>query len=510
MLIIYHKNVKGENQMERQGYGKGKGMGYKNLVIKDPYIHSLNAKGVKSKVKRPKAKKSKTPQLDMMKERTDLVSVLRGKGFRKDFGLIPTPQKKGLIKELARKVVEGVGYALEWEKEHLPSQANWVKDEFVKAKDEAVKLAKTGIAWEKEHFPAQKQFIQEKVTALEKAGAEKIQELKQDLKQHKELKELGKVGITPYYDPDLKLKKAQDLHDVRDELDLNDDGVQDIPMYELEKANSNIVSGLNKIDLNQNNIPDHQEDGFTNLSTMKLPPQPSYTEPSEYMSNVPVAPIPFMAGEPEPLPEIPFEPLEVSEVEYEEKMGIPFPMMTGADIKPKKSFFQKAGEFAKKEYDVGKGYVQERQRQVKEIHQIPDNKLKQYAIEEGEGFMGGLNKYEKEIIRREKERKFLAEKLKQVARGEDVGSGIGNILGFMNPLGTLKPKPKDQKEDTSGDSVLSFMNPLSAFKPSLSSVPKRKRYYYKNLKPKIQSLNEGFNPFGFLNPIAELKTVKKW
>jgi len=33
----------------RKGYGKGLGMGYKNLVPLDPYIHSLSAKGVKSK-----------------------------------------------------------------------------------------------------------------------------------------------------------------------------------------------------------------------------------------------------------------------------------------------------------------------------------------------------------------------------------------------------------------------------------------------------------------------------
>lgn len=42
----------------RRGLGKGLGMGYKNIVPVDPHIHSLSAKGVKSKV----PMKSKSPQ----------------------------------------------------------------------------------------------------------------------------------------------------------------------------------------------------------------------------------------------------------------------------------------------------------------------------------------------------------------------------------------------------------------------------------------------------------------
>ena len=34
--------------MKRKGLGKGRGMGYKNIVPRDPYIHSLSARGVKS------------------------------------------------------------------------------------------------------------------------------------------------------------------------------------------------------------------------------------------------------------------------------------------------------------------------------------------------------------------------------------------------------------------------------------------------------------------------------
>jgi len=35
--------------MKRKGLGLNKGMGYYNIVPKDPYIHSLSAKGVKTK-----------------------------------------------------------------------------------------------------------------------------------------------------------------------------------------------------------------------------------------------------------------------------------------------------------------------------------------------------------------------------------------------------------------------------------------------------------------------------
>ena len=34
--------------MKRKGYGKGLGMGYKNLMPMDSHIHSLSAKGIKS------------------------------------------------------------------------------------------------------------------------------------------------------------------------------------------------------------------------------------------------------------------------------------------------------------------------------------------------------------------------------------------------------------------------------------------------------------------------------
>jgi hypothetical protein len=39
--------------MKRQGYGKGTGKGYKNLLSMDSHIHALSAKGVKSKGETP-------------------------------------------------------------------------------------------------------------------------------------------------------------------------------------------------------------------------------------------------------------------------------------------------------------------------------------------------------------------------------------------------------------------------------------------------------------------------
>jgi len=37
-----------EKKMKRRGLGKGLGKGYKNIVPRDPYIHGLSAKGVKT------------------------------------------------------------------------------------------------------------------------------------------------------------------------------------------------------------------------------------------------------------------------------------------------------------------------------------------------------------------------------------------------------------------------------------------------------------------------------
>lgn len=39
--------------MQRKGYGKGKGVGFRNLLPKDPYTHSMNARGVSSRGERP-------------------------------------------------------------------------------------------------------------------------------------------------------------------------------------------------------------------------------------------------------------------------------------------------------------------------------------------------------------------------------------------------------------------------------------------------------------------------
>lgn len=36
--------------VKRKGLGKGLGKGYKNIVMKDPMVHSLSAKGIKQKV----------------------------------------------------------------------------------------------------------------------------------------------------------------------------------------------------------------------------------------------------------------------------------------------------------------------------------------------------------------------------------------------------------------------------------------------------------------------------
>jgi len=56
---------------QRKGLGKGMGMGYKNIVQQDPYIHSLSAKGVKTRLN---AKKDwKKIKLDKYDESGDII-----------------------------------------------------------------------------------------------------------------------------------------------------------------------------------------------------------------------------------------------------------------------------------------------------------------------------------------------------------------------------------------------------------------------------------------------------
>lgn len=329
----------------RRGYGTGRGAGYKNLAPLDPYIHSMNRKGV-SAVPKAKVFKSKTPHLDAMRERTDIWSAITGKTFRKDFGMIPTGKKKGLIKELARNVISGAKWALEWEKEHLPSQAKWVQDEYNLAKDEAIKLgklglekAKEGIEWEKEKLPSQVAWV--------KKEAEDVKEI---------------------------LQKKQDLHDVRDELDTNDDGVQDISMSELEIANKNIVKGLDTIDLNKNNVPDHREEDFTKISSIKVP------EPHT-MTNAPCPP----------------EPPE-------------------HEIVKKENAFHKLKDIVDKGYALGERYIHEKQEEEHHIEDMTDAELMKNAIrKKGSGFFfASGNRWENELKRREIEKVKLAHELKVI------------------------------------------------------------------------------------------------
>jgi hypothetical protein len=330
----------------RRGYGTGRGAGYKNLAPLDPYIHSMNRKGVRvTAIAKPI--KSKTPHLDAMRERTDIWSAITGKTFRKDFGMIPTPKKKGLIKEIARSVIGGAKWALEWEKEHLPAQAQWVKDEFNAAKDETIKLGKMGLEkakeayeWEKEKLPSQVAWVKKEVGQVEEGVKEALQ-------------------------------KKQDLHDVRDELDTNDDGVQDISMAQLEIANKNIVKGLDKIDLNKNGVPDHREEDFTEISSIKVPTPHTQTN----------APCP-----PEP-----------------------------PEIVKKENAFHKIKDIVDKGYAMGERYIHEKQEEQHRIEDMTDAELMKNAIRKNTGlfFLGG-NRWETELKRRETEKVKLAHELKMI------------------------------------------------------------------------------------------------
>jgi hypothetical protein len=292
----------------RRGLGKGLGRGYKNIVPYDPHVHSLSAKGIKSKSK-PFLTKQNTY----------------------DFGTFPTDKKRGLIRELARKVVDGVGYAIEWEKEHLPKQKAWVKKEFEKAK---------------------KQF---------------------------------KKG---------KTAREIDAEDVRDELDTDDDGDQDIPVSELDKVNYSIQQDLQTIDVDESGVADYIEDGFMEIK--------------------------------------------------DEKQELDFPLPV---LNPKETFGGKVKKKLRTGYETAQHYVQERQKTAQELslemQKMSDAQLEEKAVRMPKGFFGG-NAYEKELLRRQKVReKIKHERLttRQKAK-QDVkaGKGAGIDVSFLNPLSAFKKK----------------------------------------------------------------------
>lgn len=334
----------------RKGMGFNQGRGYKNLIMKDPYIHSLNAKGVKTQ----------------FPERMDFLSVIRGRDMRKDFGTIPTPHKKGLIKELARKVVDGIDYAVEWEREHLPKQKEWVKKEFDKAKEEAQKVKRAG-------SKAYKTFREE--------------------------------------------VKKKDVEDVRDELDTDDNGTQDIPMSTLEKANKDILSSLDTVDKNMNEIPDYQEDDL-----LEMPPTQEIT-----YSNKPIGiPVPFMFSKEAPEPPVP-EPTE--------------PIIEPLVVK-KDSIFQKAGRFVRKEFELGKDYLKHKQLETRELHELNEKELLDMGVREGKPMIGSMNKYERELFRRVKEKKFVEKRLAEIQTGKEdkQEGGLGFNFDFLNPFSISKKK----------------------------------------------------------------------
>lgn len=283
--------------VKRKGLGKGQGKGYKNLVSNDPLVHSMSARGMTQK------------------------QVL--KRMDNDFGFVPTEEKKGFIKELARKAVDGVKWAVEWEKEHLPDQLQWVKDEFNEAKTKI------------------------------KAGIDDIK---------------GKT------------QKQIDAEDVRDELDHDEDGVADIDISELEDVNEGISYELQDIDLNQNDIPDAQEDGTFNLGI--VPPLfPPSGEPE--LTNVPES----MAKNIIPLDD---------EKECEKPKG-------------------KVSNFIKNVRSNVSDYLETQRLESERIKGLSDKELKKLALQEGQTLFGN-NRYENEIVARTKERVRLQELVKKAKK----------------------------------------------------------------------------------------------
>jgi len=318
--------------VNRTGYGKGKGMGYFNLLTIDPYVHSLSARGVKSKI-------HNSHNNYILSAKTKIPDYVPA-----DFGDVPTYKKRGLIKEIARKVADGVHWAVEWEKKHLPEQKSWVKTQYDKAKD-----------------------------LIEKAKSKNAEE-----------KARAKAEI----------EKQKDLADVRDELDVDDDGTQDIDIDELDDVNYNIRGDLDNIDIDNNGVPDYIE-----------------TEPLD-----------------EPI----YEKTHVGQ----KSAGTPLNYL-----------FTQGKEFAQKEYKAGKEFVQkkieEHEHTIEELRGMSNSELKERSLRTQPSLFGGKDIYEKELLRRVTKEKQVDVDVQQAMRKPVVsagGSGFGDMFGFLNPLSTLSQR----------------------------------------------------------------------
>lgn len=288
----------GDFMVSRRGYGKNQGQGYKNLLPPDSTTHSMSARGIKST--------KDEPLIQMQKINNPY-----------DFGKIPTTEKQGLIKELARKAHQGFDWAVAWEKRHLPGQKEWVKKEYKKAKELA-----------------------------HKAG-DKIHDFQE------------------------RIKKDRD--DVRDELDTNDDGVQDIHIDKLKDVNKGIKRDLSKIDLDKDGQPDAHQSGFFGI------------EPKGR----------------KPLPEPPKSPRQ----ELFEKAEF--------EIKPKKP------SFVRRFVEGSKHKLGEMKTERDFIRSMGDTELKEKAVREESGFFGGANKFQKELIRRQKSRINIRLSVAQAKKEEE-------------------------------------------------------------------------------------------
>lgn len=395
--------------VKRRKYGTGRGQGYLNLAPMDGYIHGLNAKGIETTgMLYAKGKKG----VIMPKENRGIVAVLKGKGFRKDFGTIPTAPKKGLIREIARKVHEGVDWAVEWEKEHLPKQKAWVKKEFEKAKE----LAHKG-----------EEFVKHEV-----------EEFKEGFQEGR-----GK-----------KIAKKKDMDDVRDELDTDDDGDQDIHIDELKKVNKQIKEDLSTIDLDKSGVPDHLE-----VEPMEIDTQFTKTKKK---------------GAGFPFPTIDPEKKYGKEDHTNQKISMPLPALNPKEKyakkdkagrlieppvpKPSKTFPQKAKAFVRKEavivkektgevVQAGKSFIRKKQLEADILHHMKDAELRQKAINTPS--ILGKNKFERELIRRTKKRLKVDAEIRmakkqtvtEIKEGK-TGGIFSTYFGFLNPFASFKTKKK--------------------------------------------------------------------
>ena len=164
----------------------------------EPTRHALSARGIKNAKPHERRMKYGSPF------------------SQKNFNRLTREQQRGNILDLAKKSYAGMKHAVQWERDHLPQQSKWVKDEFNEAKNAVQKFVEKEKTDPESAYNNTKEWVKE---TYDQAG-QNITEFKKELTKQP-------TGFI-------------DRAEVADEKDHDEDGSPDITDDQLDRKNAEI------------------------------------------------------------------------------------------------------------------------------------------------------------------------------------------------------------------------------------------------------------------------------